>query len=70
MGQDRLDNLAIINIERAATNRVLQLQMNEIIDTFGRRENRLLAVLEKHSERHVAAVPAAIIYRPTVETVQ
>lgn len=40
MGQDRLNNLAIINIERAASNRVLQLQMNEIIDTFGRRKNR------------------------------
>jgi len=39
-GQDRLNNLAIINIERVATNHVLQLQMNEIINTFGRRMNR------------------------------
>ena len=39
MGQDRLNNLAITSIERAALNRVLQLQMNEIIDTFGQRKN-------------------------------
>ena len=40
MGQNGLNNLASINIERAASNCVLQLQMNEIIDTFGRRKNR------------------------------
>ena len=33
---ERLNNLAIMNIERVATNSVLQLQMNQIIDTFGK----------------------------------
>jgi len=40
MGQDRLNNPAVIKIERAATNAVLQLQMNDIIETFGRHKNR------------------------------
>ena len=34
------NNLAIINIERAATDRVLQLLMNQAIDIFGRRKDR------------------------------
>lgn len=40
MKQDRLNSLALINIERAITNRVMQQKMDEIIDTFGRRRGR------------------------------
>lgn len=40
MGQDRLNNLAFLNIERSFTNKVTQLQMHDIIDAFGRRKNR------------------------------
>ena len=40
MGQDRLNNLAIININRAVSNLVVHTQMDEMIDTFGRRKNR------------------------------
>lgn len=40
VGEERLSNLAIINIERAVANSLLQMQMNEIIDIFASRKNR------------------------------
>ena len=40
MGQKRVSNLAILNIERCFTNRVLAESMDSIIDIFGRRKNR------------------------------
>ena len=53
MGQDKLNNFAIINIERAATNRVLQLQMNDIIDTFVTRKNRNFLLFQM---KHIAYI--------------
>ena len=40
MGEERLSNLAVINIEREVANRVLESQMEEIINIFARRKNR------------------------------
>ena len=40
MGQDRLHDLAIINVERAYTNEVINNYMDKIIDTFGERKGR------------------------------
>ena len=40
MGQDRLHDLAIINVERAYTNEVIDNYMDKIIDTFGERKGR------------------------------
>ena len=40
MGQQRLTDFSIINIERGNTNAVMKNQMTEIIDIFGRRKNR------------------------------
>jgi len=40
MGQQRLTDISIINIERGNTNAVMKNQMTEIIDIFGRRKNR------------------------------
>jgi hypothetical protein len=38
--QDRLKSIAVINIERSYANRVLQDDIETIIDLFGRRNNR------------------------------
>jgi hypothetical protein len=35
-----LNNLAIINVERSATNHIMQLKMIDIIDTFARRKKQ------------------------------
>ena len=40
MGQDRLHDVAIINVERAYTNEVIDNYMDKIIDTFGERIER------------------------------
>ncbi|XP_068680521.1 zinc finger MYM-type protein 1-like [Montipora foliosa] len=40
MGQDRLSNIAVINIEREYANKTMQNDMQRIIDIFGRRSNR------------------------------
>ena len=39
MGQARLCSIAIINIERSNTKRILQESMNRIIDTFRKRKS-------------------------------
>ena len=40
MVQDRLSSLAILHIEREFTNKVLQEDMDRMIDTFGERSGR------------------------------
>ena len=40
MGQTGLRRVAIINIKRSYTNRILQELMNRIIDIIGKRKNR------------------------------
>ena len=40
MKQDRLSSLALLNIEREFVNRVLKENMDDMIDTFGRRSGR------------------------------
>lgn len=40
MGQKRLSNIALLNIERSYANKVLQESMDRVIDIFGRRRNR------------------------------
>ena len=40
MGQQRVSNIALINIERAYANSVLNNDMDSIIDIFGRRNGR------------------------------
>ena len=40
MGQDRLSNIAVINIEREYPNKTIQNDMQRVIDIFGRRSNR------------------------------
>jgi hypothetical protein len=40
MRQDRLKSIAVINIERSYANRVLQDDIETIINLFGRRNNR------------------------------
>ena len=40
MGQDRLSSIAIINIERAYANKMLENDMQSIINTFGKRHSR------------------------------
>ena len=40
MGQERLNSIAIINIEREYTNKVITSSMDKIVDTFGRRNGR------------------------------
>ena len=40
MGQQRVSNIALINIERAHANAVVNNDMDRIIDTFGRRNGR------------------------------
>ena len=40
MGQERLNSIAIINIEREYTNKVITSSMDTIVDTFGRRNGR------------------------------
>ena len=40
MGQHRVGNIALINIERAYANSVVNNDMDRIIDTFGRRNGR------------------------------
>ena len=39
MGQTRLSSIAIIYIERSYANRILQVSMDRIIDTFVKRKN-------------------------------
>ena len=40
MGQERLNSIAIINIEREYTYKVITSSMDKIVDTFGRRNGR------------------------------
>ena len=40
MGQTRLSNLALLNIERHYANEVLKNDMQQMIDTFGQKNNR------------------------------
>ena len=40
MGETRLSNLALLNIERSYVNRVIHESMDLIIDTFGKRKLR------------------------------
>ncbi|XP_071826952.1 zinc finger MYM-type protein 1-like [Apostichopus japonicus] len=40
MGQERLNNLAILNIERVFTNKIMEGQMEDIINIFGGRRGR------------------------------
>jgi len=40
MGQKRVSNIALINIERAYANSVVNNDMDRIIDIFGRRNGR------------------------------
>ena len=40
MGHERLNSIALINIERAYANKTLINDMERIIDTFGQRHNR------------------------------
>ena len=40
MGQQRVSNIALINIERAYANSVVNNDMDRIIDIFGRRNRR------------------------------
>ena len=40
MGQQRVSNIALINIERAYVNSVVNNDMDDIIDIFGRRKGR------------------------------
>ena len=40
MGQQRASNIALINIERAYANSVVNNDMDRIIDIFGRRNGR------------------------------
>ena len=40
MAQERLNSIAIINIEREYTNKVIISSMDTIVDTFGRRNGR------------------------------
>ena len=40
MGQQRVSNIALINIERAHANSVVNNDMDRIIDTFGHRNGR------------------------------
>ena len=40
MGQQRLSNIALINIERAYTNSAVNNDMDRIIDIFGRQNDR------------------------------
>ena len=40
MGQQRLSSLALMSMEREVVNKVLKINMNDMIDTFGRRNGR------------------------------
>ena len=40
MGQERLSNLALIHIERDYVNKVMNEDMNKMIDTFGQGSGR------------------------------
>jgi hypothetical protein len=40
MAEGWLNSLAIINIERAVTNGIMENEIDAIIDIFGRRNNR------------------------------
>ena len=40
LGQERLSNLALLHIEREYVNKVLKEDMEEMIDTFGKRSGR------------------------------
>ena len=40
MGQERLSNLALIHIERDYANKVINEDMNKMIDTFGQGSGR------------------------------
>lgn len=42
MKQSRLNSLAVLNIERQATNSVMAKDINSVIDTFGGRKNRAM----------------------------
>jgi hypothetical protein len=47
MGEECLNSIAVINIERAYVNRTIKNDMVKIIDTFGRRNGRDIAISSK-----------------------
>ena len=40
IGQERLNSIALLNIERIYANKVLENDINKVIDIFARRKNR------------------------------
>jgi len=40
MGQDRLNSVALINIERCCANKVIENDTDSVIDTFAKRKYR------------------------------
>ncbi|CAB3983630.1 zinc finger MYM-type 1-like [Paramuricea clavata] len=49
MGEEHLNSIAVINIERAYANRTIKNDMVKIIDTFGRRNGRVFCHQLKNS---------------------
>jgi len=40
MGQDRLNSVALIKIERCHTNKIIENRIDSVIDTFAKRKHR------------------------------